>query len=121
MNLEIFIKFLIITSVVISIINSIVSYQVHREMNIRDTYKYKKGTFKEFKEKFEEHNWKINKSFKYSFFNRFDANFGSYLSYYIHADIIRFDNVNMVLPFIDYFKFVSWRKKEWEKYLKMEG
>ena len=91
----------------------IAPWQAHISMNKDQHAPLGRGNFDKFINEFNKYNeWETNEKFRESFFG---AGNSYHNRYYIHADIIKFDDKCMTLGLISYWKFKRWSKKEWNK------
>jgi len=85
-----------------------VSYSVHRGMVKMETPdKYANGNFSQFISEFANRSWERKDGWRQSYFGIGNE----YYTNKIHADIIKFSGVGMILDPISYFRFKIWSYK----------
>jgi hypothetical protein len=103
----ILVAFLIVTFIVVNVLFW-VSYFIHISMVKMETpEKYANGTFPQFMGEFAKRSWDRKPKWRYSYFGIGDE---WYINY-IHADIIKFDNVGMIFNPLSYLQFKVWAWK----------
>jgi hypothetical protein len=85
----------------------LVPWMTHIEMVHKYTDKNANGNFEQFLREFNSRSWERKDRWRQSYF-------GIEAEYYtneIHADVIKFDEVGMILDPISYFRFKIWSQK----------
>jgi hypothetical protein len=81
-----------------------IDWFVHRDMTKRWTESWARGAFEDFLYQYKKHNWTRNEKFPKSHFDHLSNS-------EIHASIIKFDNVGMLLDYFSFLKFAKWQRK----------
>lgn len=102
-------------SIVLGLSTLIVSYSVHRSQVLSFCSEVRTGNFRDFLKEFDKYQWIPSFRWGFSLFDRRDPK----LENQIHASILEFGNVGMMLDFVSWLKFLLWNQDKKKFYRKL--